>query len=362
METVQDRNVRGPLADALGQLPPGYFALVMGTGIISVGLQEVGQNQLSKLLLILAGVSYVCLWVLFLLRSTLFPASTIANLRDPRMAFAYFTIVAGTDVLAVRLLMADLPGIAIPLVVFAAAIWFIFGYLLPWQVLLTRDGKPILARANGTWFIWAVASQSLAIGVAKVQPYVSPGTRWVGILAVLSWSVGVILYAAMATVVLFRIIHYGITPKEAEPPYWVAMGAMAIAVVAGSAIVDMSPTPMVEASKALIAGTVVVFWCFAAWLIPALIGMGIWRHLLHGVPLRYTPGLWSMVFPLGMFAVASISMGRIDQLPLVEEGGIVFLYISLAVWAVVFLGMVIQISGVLRSALEHRKVAQQNLR
>jgi hypothetical protein len=31
-----------------------------------------------------------------------------------------------------------------------------------------------------------------------------------------------------------------------------------------------------------------------------LIELAVWRHLIRRVPLPYDPGLWSMVFPLGM--------------------------------------------------------------
>src|SRR5699024_12374288 len=53
-----------------------------------------------------------------------------------------------------------------------------------------------------------------------------------GLLTVLSWSVGTILYVGIAVLVILRIVHFGITPRQFEPTYWVAMWALAIAVVA----------------------------------------------------------------------------------------------------------------------------------
>ncbi|OMG59190.1 tellurite resistance protein permease [Tessaracoccus sp. ZS01] len=326
-------------SEALEHLSPGYFALVMGTGIVSIGLHEIGVEPLSMALLVIAAISYVVLWVLYVWRAVAHRAAMLHDLRGPEMAFAYFTVVAGTDVLAVRLMAAGYVTIALPLIFLGAVLWFVFGYVLPWQVLMTRDGKPILARTNGTWFIWAVASQSLAIGMTRIMPFFPNGQAWIGILAVLSWSVGVALYAGISILVLLRIVHFGITPREFEPPYWVAMGAMAIAVVAGSNIVAMDSTPMVDATRTLIAGTIAIFWSFCLWLIPILVGAGFWRHFVHRVPLVYVPTFWSIVFPVGMFAVASINVGRVDRLPLVEAIGTVFLYVALAVWAVVFAAM-----------------------
>ena len=198
---------------ALKLLSPGYFALVMGTGIVSVGLHLVGFNMLSNALLWIAGACYVVLWVLYVWRAVVHRQEMMRDLRGPEMAFAYFTVVAGTGVLAVRLLQSGHARFAVPLVFFAAILWFIFGYLLPWQVFMTRDGKPILSRTNGTWFIWAVASQSVALGLANAQPYLPGDGRWIGLLAVLSWSVGIALYACMAILVLLRIIHYGISAQ-----------------------------------------------------------------------------------------------------------------------------------------------------
>ncbi|WP_084626597.1 tellurite resistance/C4-dicarboxylate transporter family protein [Demequina aurantiaca] len=348
-----------PVKQAVAQLSPGYFALVMGTGIISVGLKDLGFDSFSGVLLTIALVAYAVLWVLFLWRAIAFRREFFADVRNPEKVFAFFTIVAATDVLAVRLFLEERPHVAMPLVFVGAGLWFVFGYVLPWQVLMARDGKSVLTHTNGTWFIWAVASQSLAIGLAQSQPFLNGSTYWVGLLAVLSWSVGVALYLAVALFVMLRIIHYGLTPEEFEPPYWVSMGALAIAVVAGVNVVGMDSTPMVDVASAIIGGTVVIFWCIAAWLIPMLLGAGVWRHWIHKVPLRYVPTMWSMVFPMGMFAVASISLGQLDALPIVENIGKVSLVVAVTVWTMAMIGMLRRISWTARAAFSRAGAADR---
>jgi tellurite resistance protein TehA-like permease len=117
------------------------------------------------------------------------------------------------------------------------------------------------------------------------------------------------------------------------------MGAVAITVVAGARIVEMESAPMVDATRGLIAGLSVVFWAFATWLIPVLVAAGVWRHWVRKVPLRYEPTLWSMIFPLGMYAVAGIYLGRADRLPIVEWIGSSWLWVALGAWAIVFTAM-----------------------
>jgi tellurite resistance protein TehA-like permease len=326
---------------ALAGLAPGYFALVMATGIVSVGLRAVGVDAAARVLLVLAALGGAVLAVLYALRWVRHRERMRADAKNPTTAFGFFTIVAAASVVAVNLQQEGLGTLSVVLLGLGAAIWVVLGYVLPWQVLMTRDGEPILARTNGSWFIWSVASQSLAVGLSGLAPASPTWAALLGVLTVLAWSVGTILYVGIAVLVILRVVHYGITPEQFEPTYWVAMGALAIAVVAGAGIYGMGPVPMVDAARGLIGGTVVIFWCFALWLYPLLAGAGLWRHLIHRVPLRYTPSLWSIVFPLGMFAVASLRLGRVEHLPLVEGVGVAGLVLAVIAWAAVMIGLVV---------------------
>jgi len=51
-----------------------------------------------------------------------------------------------------------------------------------------------------------------------------------------------------------RMLLYPLRPADLTPPYWVAMGATAITVLAGARIVQMADAPMVAATRGLIAG------------------------------------------------------------------------------------------------------------
>ena len=180
----------------------------------------------------------------------------------------------------------------------------------------------MVATANGTWFIWVVASQSVAVAAATIEPVFDGGPPRAGRAG------GRVLVGRACSCTpppgsssSLRLMLYEFGPEELTPPYWVAMGALAITVLAGARIVEMADAPMVDATRGLIAGLAVVFWAFATWLIPVLVAAGWWRHVRRRVPLRYEATLWSIIFPLGMYAVAGIYLGRADHLPLVEAIG-----------------------------------------
>jgi tellurite resistance protein TehA-like permease len=324
-------------------LTPGYFALVMASGILSVGLSQQGHDDLSLVLLVVCGAAFLVLLALTAWRFVAYRSAITEDFLDPRRAFGFFTFVAGTNVLGVRLGMAGHPGATATLLALAGAAWLLLGYVVPWTAVLGSQRRPVLETANGTWFIWSVASQSVAVAAASIEPVFETARPAFALLAVVSWSVGVFLYAATGVFVSLRLLLYDFGPEELTPPYWVAMGGLAITVLAGARIVEMADAPMVHATRGLIAGLAVVFWAFATWLIPVLVAAGWWRHVARRVPLRYDATLWSMIFPLGMYAVAGIYLGKADRLPLVGDIADVDLWVAIAAGTLVFLAMTVHV-------------------
>ncbi|WP_185992463.1 tellurite resistance/C4-dicarboxylate transporter family protein [Janibacter cremeus] len=319
------------LREMVATLHPGSFAFVMATGIVSVGMNQQGFVVVSRVLLGIGLVAWALLLVALTLRCVFHRDRVVADLHDPVVAFGFFTVVAGTDVLAVRLADSYWQGSA-AMLAFAVVVGLFLGYGVPWAAALGREERPVLQHVNGTWFIWVVASQSVATAAASIEPLVTTGRDEIAVLAVAAWSVGIVLYAACAVFVALRILLYPFAPADLNPPYWVSMGAMAITVVAGAKIVEMDSTPIIDATSGLIGGLSVLGWAWATWLIPVLFAVGVWRHLIHRIPVTYEATWWSIVFPLGMYAVAGMYIGRADSLPIVEAIGAAWLWVGAAAW------------------------------
>jgi tellurite resistance protein TehA-like permease len=335
--------VASRIAATVRDLTPGYFALVMASGIISVGLRLHGQVTLSALLLGVCAFAFAVLLVLNIWRILAFRDAVRSDFTDPARGFGFFTFIAGGNVLGVRLAMDGHHGIASVLFGVELLAWLVLGYVVPWTSVLGRSERPVLPKANGTWFIWVVATQSVAAAAATLQPALPALRDALAVIAALAWSVGLVLYAAVGIMVSARLLLYELRPSDLTPPYWVAMGAGAITVLAGARIVEMVDTPMVEAVRGLVAGVSVSIWLFGSWLIPVLVAAGWWRHRTHKVPLRYEPSLWSIVFPLGMYSVAATYLSEADHLPLVGAVGAVGIWVAFSAWALVLAAMLVRV-------------------
>lgn len=213
-----ERRTRSSVGRAVAGLNPGYFALVMGTGIISIDMRNQGLTVLSDALLWFAAACYAGIFALTCWRAVAYPAQLRADFTDPRRGFAFFTFVAATDVLGVRLAFAGHVRTALVLLAVGWLGWLVLGYVVPWTAVLGRIDRPIISGANGTWFIWVVASQSLATLAAALEPTVTGWQPELALLAVFSWSVGVFLYAATGIFVAARLLLYPLRPVDLTPP------------------------------------------------------------------------------------------------------------------------------------------------
>jgi tellurite resistance protein TehA-like permease len=322
----------GGRLDALVRgLSPGYFAVVMATGIVSAGLAYDGRRLLSRCLLVLTVAAFAGLLALNGWRLVSFRAELVADLVSPATGFGFYTFVAAANVLAARI-ATSANGLALGLLAVATTCWLLRGYAVPWTSRTDATDRPLLASANGTWFLWAVGAQSVSVAAA-VLAGVRPGST-LPALAFGAWCLGVVLYAVTGVILTMRVLTLGVGPDDLTPPSWIAMGAAAITALAGAEISLLPASPLLDAGADLVHGGSLLAWVLATWLIPALVAAGWWRHVTHRVPMSYDPHLWSIVFPLGMYAVASSRLGVADGFSLLDDIGRVWIWVALAAWAV----------------------------
>jgi len=73
-----------------------------------------------------------------------------------------------------------------------------------------------------------------------------------------------------------------------------------------------------------------------------MVAIGVWRHIVRKLPLRYHPSYWALVFPLGMYGAATFKMRTVIQLEQLAWVPKVALAVALTAWAAAFAGLVEQ--------------------
>ena len=321
-------------------LAPASFAFVMATGILSAAAAIFGGRWPSAALLGIAAAGFVVLCTLTVARVIRFPGRAWEDTARPQRAFGYFTFVAGSNVIAADFALIGWTELARLLAGIAALAWLVLGYLVVARVVLS-DRKPDReAAVNGTWLIWVVGTQSVSITVAAFGTGAGLPARVVALVAVSLWAFGALLYLLLMAIIFARLALVRLDPVDVSPPYWISMGATAITVLAGAQLLALpADLPSLAAARGTIEGLTLFLWAFGTWWFPLLIVFTVWRY----AKLRrrvYEASLWSMVFPLGMYAVATEEYGRAAGLPLLPVIAGAEVWLAIACWLAVAAWMV----------------------
>jgi tellurite resistance protein TehA-like permease len=148
--------------------------------------------------------------------------------------------------------------------------------------------------------------------------------------------------------IVHRWLFAPMRPEQLTPPYWINMGAAAIAALAGAHLASLAGTDRLTASLAqLIEAATVLFWTIATWWIPLLAALLFWRHVVHRIRPVFDLQYWSMVFPLGMYTAATWALSRQNGLEFLAVIPRVSIWFALACWLLGFVAIIQQLSRLL---------------
>jgi tellurite resistance protein TehA-like permease len=278
------------LADALGS---AAAAPVMGTGIVSAALAADGHAALADVMLAVA--------VAFAL--VLAAALAVAVARDrPRLERAAatpaaLTVVAALCVLGARFVQVGSRGLGVAMLALG---------VVAWAPLLVRVLRAWRRQARGAGFLVCVATQAIAVLCALLG---ARGAAVAGLVA------GLALYAfALASFDLAEV-------RRGRGDQWVAGGALAISALAAATAAHRGGA---------LAGVALVLWAVAvAWLPVLVAGEALSPRT------GYHPARWSTVFPVGMYAAMSHTVGVADGHAWMVDLARDWTWVAVAVWALV---------------------------
>jgi len=249
------------------------------------------------------------------------------------------TLVAGTNVLGnACVLVLENASAACGLFWFATLLWPCLVCLLWFSLCVTPQKQTPEKGLNGAWLLFTVSTQSVVVLFTLV--WGTQAEAPAALLMFILFLLGEGLYFLIMPIILYRLMFKDLAPADLSATYWINAGAMAITCLAGARLVPvLSAIPGLDAFASLAAALSAGAWGIASFWIPALVLLGLWRHLAGKFPVRYGVEYWSMVFPLGMYSVctqALFGLFPFSSFALVSD---IFLFVALGVWCFVVAGL-----------------------
>ncbi|HMN11987.1 MAG TPA: tellurite resistance/C4-dicarboxylate transporter family protein [Bellilinea sp.] len=344
------------LRSSVETLFPGYFAMVMATGIVSIACHLHEMERFAWWLLFINIGSYIILWVLTLARIAFFTQRFTTDLADHAKGPGFFTMIASTCVLGSQLdLIAGNTTVALYLLAFGLVLWTLITYSF-YTAVTTKSLKPTIQRGlNGTWLIPIVGTQSIVVLGTILSDQFGRFTEIVLFFTLSMYLFGVMLYILVMSLIFYRWTFVRMQPNELTPPYWINMGALAITTLASATLIlNAARWEFLTEIMPFLKGMTLFTWAAGTWWIPLLFILGAWRHMVMRYPLRYDPQYWSMVFPLGMYTTCTFQMAKAFGIDFIYSIPQYFIYLAIAGWLAAFLGLLVHLFNGLRVSTAKR--------
>jgi tellurite resistance protein TehA-like permease len=148
----------------LAAMPPGYFALVMATGIVSIASYFLGLRLPGLVLLLLNAVQYVALIVFTILRLIRYRSEFVADLVNPSKCITFLTASAGTFILGSQfVILLDLSSVGAALWIGGIVLWTVFVSAF-FTVVISGESKPTVPEGiSGATLILVVATEGICV-------------------------------------------------------------------------------------------------------------------------------------------------------------------------------------------------------
>lgn len=343
------------LTEVVRQFTPNWFTANMGTGIVALGIAQLPMQPIASTLHILGMVLWLLNIALFALFSGLYAARWIMFFEGASRIFGHSIasmffgaipmglatilngfVVFGPDIVGAEAAMET-----------ALILWWIdmamaiaCGVVIPYMMFTRQDHS--IDKMTAVWLLPVVAAEVTAASAGLLVPHLTVAANAFHILMLgyALWAFSVPLAMSLLVILVLRLALHKLPHRDMAATGWLALGpigtgALGLLLLGGDAprvfaAAGLSGVGPVAAGVGLLGGTILCGYG-AWWFLLAV--MTTARYLREGLP--FNIGWWGFTFPICVYAVSVLTLGRQTHLDgLLFVGGVLIVGISLF-WCVV---------------------------
>ncbi|RKZ23072.1 C4-dicarboxylate ABC transporter [bacterium] len=313
---------------------PSWFAVVMGTGILSLTAYMYSSYitfllYVSKVLFYLNVILFIVFLIPWILRWFLYRKDALGDLFHPVNSNFYPTFSVGMLVLASNFLVVGKMVLPALILWFCGAIITIFFALfIPFYIFKGEHVK--IHHINPAWFIPPVGLIVIPIpGSILVNSLSGILHELAIILNIFGWGTGFFLYIVLLVICVYRFILHTPLQNILAPTIWINLGPIGAGTVSLFGL--MGSTNMISVKEPFLFFGV-LFWSFGIWWLIMAIAMTI--YYIRRLSLPYAMSWWAFTFPLGAYVAATHKVSSFLGFKIIDYFGILLFCLLFSLWLV----------------------------
>ena len=340
------------LRDVIRQFTPNWFTVTMGTGILALALNQVpiivpGLHRLAAMLWLLnIGIFLLCVclyaarWVLFFHEAQRIFRHSVLSMFLGAIPMGLATIINGCLVFGVPRWGAAAVDAAQVLWWLDSAMSIACGVLIPFLMFTRQDHS--IEKMTAIWLLPIVAAEVAAASAGLLLPHLTDPQAALRMLVLgyALWAFSVPLALSILVILVLRLVLHKLPHRDMAASGWLSLGPLGTGALGLLLLGADAPAVCARAGLpgigeiahgiGLVGG--IVLWGYGAWwLLLAVLTTA--RYLREGMP--FNLGWWGFTFPLGVYAVATLTLARQTHLDFLMVIGTVLVACLATIWIII---------------------------
>ncbi len=349
------------------QFTPNWFTVTMGTGVVALALNQFpvavpGVHQAAAVLwLVNIGLFALCT-ALYGGRWIFFTRDAMPIWGHPVMPMFLGAIPMGLATIVNGFLAFGIPAIGAAATEIATVLWWIdvamslgIGLLVPF-LMFTRQNHSI-ETMTAVWLLPVVPAEVAAASGGLLVQHIADPVLAAHLLVgcYLLWAFSLPLALGILVILFLRLVLHKLPKRDMAVSSWLALGplgtgALGLMVMGRDAPVLLSAVGLgdigaVAHGIGVIGGLII--WGYGAWWLIMAAAITL-SYMKEGLP--FNLGWWGFTFPLGVYTLATLTLGAQTGMAVFSVLGGVMTTALLGFWVTVAIRTV---SGGYRGNLFH---------
>jgi C4-dicarboxylate transporter/malic acid transport protein len=338
--------------ELIRQFTPNWFTATMGTGILALALNQFpiaisGLKAVAQSLwLINIGLFVICIlmysarWVFFFDGARRIFQHSVMCMFFGAIPMGLATIINGFLVFGTAHWGETAVRIAGVLWRIDAAMALACAWLVPYLMFTRQDHS--LQNMTAVWLLPIVAAEVTAASGGLLIGHLAPGPDATRILIVsyALWGTSVLPAMGILVILFLRMVLHKLPKRDMAVSSWLSLGPIGTGLLGLLLLGEQAKRlfadgPMADFGAAAHGLGMVgasILWGYGIWWMMMAVMITL-RYLREGLP--FNMGWWAFTFPIGVFSVGTLALGRITGVATITALGGVFVVMLAAFWVLV---------------------------